>query len=250
MEMEQLSFDDVLFSMDSSYYVAQSNALVRGKQNLKLNSLKLIRSAIMQISKDDKHLKAYTITIPEIAKLFNISVNNIYRDIKAITEDIMNNPVYIREKVNNKTKQFIVLPWCTYCHYTEGKGLTIKLNDELRPYLLNLQQNWMRYQLQDILSMKSVYAIRIYEIIQCNIGRGVCIGSTKNITIALKDLREACSCEDKFLKFSHFRNKVLDVAQEEINKYAMYDLTYSYTKKNRKIHTIIFHLTSKLKKPQ
>lgn len=248
--MEQLNFENELFSMDSTYFVAQANDLVRGKQNLKLNSIKLIRLAIMQISREDKYLKEYTITVPEIAKLFNVSANNIYRDIKAITDDILNNPVCIKEKVNGKTKQFIKLPWCTYCHYVEGKGLTIRLNDVLKPYLLNLQDNFNLYQLKDIMSMRSVYAIRIYEIIQSRIGKGMTIGSTKNISIYLKDLREACSCEDKFQQFGHFRTKVLDVAQAEINEYAMYNLTYSCVKKNRKVHTIIFHLTSKFKKPQ
>ena len=42
------------FCMDTTNYVVQSNALVGGKQALKLNSAKLIRSAIMQVVKEDE----------------------------------------------------------------------------------------------------------------------------------------------------------------------------------------------------
>ena len=42
----QLSFD---FCLDARNYVVQANTLIGGKQALKLNSAKLIRSAIMQV---------------------------------------------------------------------------------------------------------------------------------------------------------------------------------------------------------
>ena len=46
----QISFN---FCLEPSNYVVQSNELINGKQALKLNSAKLIRSAIMQVVKED-----------------------------------------------------------------------------------------------------------------------------------------------------------------------------------------------------
>lgn len=249
--MEQLSFsEDDILNMDSSLVVAQANALVRGKQNLKLNSIKLIRFIIMQISLEDRHIHSYTVTISEIASILNVSSSNIYRDIENITDDISNNPVYIREVVNGRTKEFIKIPWCSFCHYVEGKGLTIKLNDTLKPYLLNLRKNYLQYELKDILAMHSIYAIRIYELIQSRLMRGLPIGGRKDITISLKELREGCSCENKYMQFAHFRTKVLDVAKAEINRCAVYNLEYSCVKKSKKVVSITFHLQSKFKAKQ
>ena len=90
----QLSFD---FNLDKSQYVVQANSLISGRQGLKLNSAKLIRAAIMQVVYDDVELKPYVITIPEIADLLGVSTSNVYRDIDEVTNDIISNPVFIKD---------------------------------------------------------------------------------------------------------------------------------------------------------
>ena len=50
----QLTFE---MCLNTENFVCQSNALVGGKQALKLNSAKLVRAAIMQIKPDDKEIK-------------------------------------------------------------------------------------------------------------------------------------------------------------------------------------------------
>ena len=49
----QLCFD---FNTNTEHYVVQSNELLEGKQNLKLNSAKIVRALIMQIKPDDEVL--------------------------------------------------------------------------------------------------------------------------------------------------------------------------------------------------
>ena len=90
----QLSFN---FSLDTGNYVVQANDLIGGKQSLKLNSAKLIRAAIMQIVPEDEELKPYVITIKELSELLKVSESNLYRDIDDITDDIIKNPVFIKE---------------------------------------------------------------------------------------------------------------------------------------------------------
>lgn len=50
----------------------------------------------MQIKYDDTELKPYVITIADLSELLGISRSNIYRDIDEITDDIINNPVFIK----------------------------------------------------------------------------------------------------------------------------------------------------------
>lgn len=107
----QLTFD---FCLDARNYVCQANALVGGKQALRLNSAKLIRSAIMQVVRDDTELKPYIITISDLAVLLQVPKSNIYRDIDAITDDIINNPVFIKEESGKKVR-WVKIPWVTRC---------------------------------------------------------------------------------------------------------------------------------------
>lgn len=96
----QLVFD---FCLDAKNYVVQANNLIGGKQALKLNSAKLIRSAIMQVVSEDEELKPYIITVKELSELLGIPSSNIYRDVESITDDIIKNPVYVREEKDGKT---------------------------------------------------------------------------------------------------------------------------------------------------
>ena len=229
----QLTFED--FCMDIRNFVVQHNTLVSGKQNLKLNSAKLIRSAIMQIKFEDQELKPYIITIKELSSLLGIPASNIYRDIEDITDDIIQNPVYIREEANGKTTKFVKIPWVTRCDYKSDVGIAIKLNEELKPYLIQLKNHYTEYTLDEILSMKSIFAIRIFELIQSKIMYKTIPQCGLEITITIQEIRECCNCEDKYEKFSHLKEKVIDKAVDEINKVTLYNLTYEYIKNGRTV---------------
>ena len=126
----------------------------------------------MQIVREDTELKPYIITIAELAKLLNVPKSNIYRDIEDITDDTLNNPVYVREesyKGGSKKVRWIKMPWVTRCEYHSDVGVALKLNDELKPLLLNLRDHYTQYSLDEVLVMKSVYSIRLYELLQSRI---------------------------------------------------------------------------------
>lgn len=238
----QLSFD---FCLDTRNYVCQANSLVGGKQALKLNSAKLIRAAIMQVVRDDEELKPYIITISELAELLNVPKSNIYRDIDDITNDILNNPVYIREEVGKKVR-WIKIPWVTRCEYNSDIGVAIKLNDELKPFLINLKDHYTQYTLDSILVMKSVYAIRIYELLQSEIMTRILPRAGTDIELSVETLKECCGCESKaYNTFSNFRNRVIDIAVKEINEKTLYTLSYDYVKKGKSVIGLIFHINMK-----
>lgn len=240
---EQLSFD---FCLDPRNYVCQANALVGGKQALKLNSAKLIRAAIMQVVRDDAELKPYIITISELAELLNVPKSNIYRDIDDITDDITSNPVYIREESARNKVRWIKIPWVTRCEYHSDIGVALKLNDELKPFLLNLKEHYTQYTLDSILVMKSVYAIRLYELLQSKIMTRILPRTGTDIELSVETIKECCGCESKaYNTFSNIRSRVIDIAVKEINEKTSFTLSYKYVKKGKSIVALIFHINMK-----
>lgn len=239
---EELSFD---FCLDANNYVAQANSLISGKQALKLNSAKLIRSAIMQVVRDDEELKPYAITIKELSELLGVPASNMYRDIDDITDDIIKNPVYIREIKKGKIIRFIKIPWVSSCEYISDVGISIKLNEKLKPFLINLKEHYTQYTLGEVLAMNSVYAIRIFEILSSKMMRRSVLMNGIHIVLSIQELRECCGCEDKYPAFGDFRKRVLDTAVSEINRVTYYALSFSYQKKARKVVAIDFFIISK-----
>lgn len=242
MRKKRLEIEGQLcFDMDtkSEHYVVQANELIEGKQNLKLNSAKIMRALIMQIKPDDDELKSYVISIPELARMLDVGAENLYRNIDSITDDILTNHVAIKDQQQGK---FIKIQWVTACAYEKGVGLAVKMNPLLKPFLLNLQEHYTQYQLENILAMKSVYAIRIYELLQKEQIIKFVPRNGTHITLTVKEIREACDCEEKYEKISQFKVKVLDVAVKEIQRTTMYKISYECLKKGRSIEAIKFYI--------
>lgn len=232
----QLCFD---MDMNVEHYVVQANELIEGKQNLKLNSAKIMRALIMQIKPDDDELKSYVIGVPELSKMLDIGPENLYRNMDSITDDILTNHVAIKDQHRGK---FIKIQWVSACAYSKGSGLAVKMNPLLKPFLLNLKEHYTQYQLEYILAMKSVYAIRIFELIQKEqIMRYIPKDGTY-IVLTVQAIREACDCEDKYDKISQFKAKVLDVAVKEIQRTTMYTISYECLKSGRSIDAIRFYI--------
>lgn len=234
----QLSFD---MNMSTEHYVVQSNELLAGKQNLKLNSAKIMRALIMQIRPDDEELKSYLITVPELAKLLNVSAANLYRDMDSITDDILTNHVAIKDPAQGK---FLKIQWVSACAYEKGVGLAAKMNPLLKPFLLNLREHYTQYQLENILAMKSVYGIRIYELLMKEQIMRYLPREGTHIVLTMQEIREACDCEEKYQKISQFKAKVLDVAIREIERTTTYVVNYEDIKKGRSIEAFRFYVNS------
>lgn len=225
--------------MNTDHYVVQANELIEGKQNLKLNSAKIMRALIMQIKPEDDELKSYVVKIPELSKILCVGKENLYRSMDEITDDIISSHVSIK---NRDEEKFIKIQWVSACAYEKGAGLAVKMNPILKPFLIGLQQNYTQYQLEDILAMKSVYAIRIYELIQKEQIMRFIPRSGADIILTVDKIRAACDCEDKYDRISQFKEKVIDIAVREINRTTIYDVSYECIKNGRTIEAIKFKM--------
>lgn len=225
--------------LEAGNYVVQHNDLIEGKHNLNLTSAKLIRLAIMQIKPEDKELKPYTLSIKEFADLTGASKNTLYRDAEKIKDDILQHPVEV--KINN---DFVALPWVQAIGYKSEHGFAIQLNSLLKPYLLELKNHYTQYQLENILTMKSVYAIRIFELLEENPIMRYLPKNGADIEIPILKIREVCSCENKLKQFVHFKERVLEQAVKEINRCTIFDVSYKCESrgKGKTMDTVIFHV--------
>ncbi len=127
--------ENEIVKYDDSYFVCVSNAFIKANRNLPLNENKLLRIMISQIVINDKELKSYTTTIPELARALNVLHDSLYRNIDKMTSVLMQQIIKI-EKGINKWDKFQLFSSCKYNNGT----LTMKLHEELKHFLLGLQK--------------------------------------------------------------------------------------------------------------
>ena len=216
---QELTFDT------DNYVVMANNMLMHSASNLSLDELKLLRFIIMQTKKGDTELYEFELSAKDFAKLLevNIKTNDLYKRLHTMVKHLMQEVIYIGDDTK---KQWVMFHWVDVCRYDKGK-ITIKVSDELKPFLTNLRGNFARYQLAEIISFKSTYAIRLYEIINAYLNENnlphadVAI----EISISVEELRKSTDTVNKFARYSSFKSKVIDMALKEINEKSKYHVT-------------------------
>ena len=230
--------------IDRCNYVVQANDLIGGRQALGLNSAKLIRAAVMQIKPDDTEIKPYLITIKQLSELLDIPAANLYRDIDEITSDIIANPVFIKATTGKRTR-WVKIPWVEFCQYDSDVGVSMQLNQRLKPFLIALKAHYTQYSLENILAMKSVYAIRVFEMLQSKIMSHILPREGTHVTLTVEEIIESCELSETYRRISNLKNRVLDVAVNEIKRVTLYDVSYSNIKNGRRIEAFDFYMNMK-----
>ncbi len=223
---------EVTFDTDN-YVVMANNMILHSASNLTLNEVKLLRFFIMQTEKGDKELFQFTVDVPKLAESLEISPKVLYRQLDGMTEHLMKEVITIGSK---KDDHWIKFHWVDICEYDKGK-LTVKLSDELKPFLIGLRGSFTRYRLSEIVGLNSMYAIRIYEVLNgyMNENNRPHADVSIEVSISIEELRRITDTTDKFERYSSFKTKVIDTALKEINQKSIYHVTVTPYKSNRAV---------------
>ena len=114
----------------------------------------------------------------------------------------------------------------------------LKFDSNLKPYMLGLKEFYTSYRLDNILSLKSKYSIRLYEILKSNLYK-------KNVTVELEELKKMLSINEKsYAVYQNVKNKVIIKAQKELADKTDISFDFDEIKTGRKVTSIKFHITS------
>ncbi len=226
----------------NNYVVMANNMILRSASNLNLNELKLLRFIIMQTKQGDKELFTFDVNVADMAESLEMSSDTLYRDLQTMTLHLMQEVISIGDKKSDVWEQF---HWVDICKYANGK-LTIKISDELKPFLVGLRGNFTRYRLSEILSLNSIYAIRIYEILcgYMNENNLPHADVAIEVSISIDEIRKVTDTTDKFERYSNFKLKVIDAALKEINQKSIYHVTATPYKRGRTVKGYDFLIES------
>lgn len=201
-----------------------SNSYIRAihPERMNLNAMKLFRLAITQCRLNDDRFYEYRFNINELASVLQVDEKDMYRDIR-------NMCLYLMQMVLKVGSENPVEDW-EFRHIFEkakyekkSRTVTILLHRDMTELFLQLRTNFTRIPIVNILSMKSKYAIRIYELLcEKMMSHYPYADETAEITLSLDELRQATGTDKKktYALVSNFKNVVLYPAIKEIESVA------------------------------
>jgi plasmid replication initiation protein len=219
--------------------VVQNNQLISGRYEMSLIERRVFLKMISLIRPDDSDFKDFYLSVKELAEDIGTNAKSVYQDLQRATENMIKRVVKIREK-----DRFIQVGLISSATYYEKKGiLQIRFDPSLKPYLLQLKNNFTVYGLQYVLKFKSFYSLRIYEMLKQ-------FQSTGHRFILLEDLRFSLGLEEgQYDKYGHLKSRILNHAQKELAKS---DIPFSFkeVKSGKKVIAIDFRFEASTKEKE
>lgn len=221
--------------------VRQSNHLIETSYKIAtLGESRLLRLLIAQIQPSDEDFKTYRISVSDFAKTFGLSPTGgkTYETIDKASQGLAHRPITIRNG-----KSWLHTSWLSSSEYIEGAGyVELTFDKKLKPYLLQLKGYYTQYKIDTISNFRSLYSIRLYELLKMEQFKLNKDGYFKR-TFEYEELREKLGIEETEYKlFADFRLYVIEMAVKEIKQNPDINITQvDYPKTGRKITHIVFH---------
>ncbi|WP_240377289.1 replication initiation protein [Bacillus piscicola] len=210
--------------------IVKSNKLNEALFNLSSIEYKLVLYIASKIKKADKDFKTYKIPVREFTQAIGVKGNAYHKEIENISEEIMSKPIKFVDE-----EGFQISNWFSYIRYRRNDGyIEVRFDANLKPYLLNLEGNFLQYTFRQISSLKSTHSIRMFELIKQYLVIGHRI-------IDLEDLRKMLDVEDKYKRYSNFKQRILLRAIDEIKGKTDLRFEVEEIKKGRSVQKIKFY---------
>lgn len=223
------------------YWVVKGNELIqKNRFELSLTEQKTIAFICSMIKKSDNapYQLEYEFNIRDYCKVCGIDYagGKNYKNIKATLKHLSDRSMWLDDGESET-----LMRWLSYVRINKNsEKVFIEIDRTIAPFLFELKEKFTKYQLYNILAMKSAFSVRIYELLKS-------YAYQKNKTFDLEELKRLLEVENvkSYVRFPDFRRKVLEKAQEEINELTDLNISYKPITKGKKVIKIEFQIDIK-----
>ena len=239
-------FQHIIIYMMNNIKVTKSNSVINSSYRLSLNELRIVLYGLSHINPTSSDFPLFhRINVRELAEFYNIGEKDrgsFYDDIKkALVTKFWEREFSYFDVV---LEEVVKRRWLIEVRYGKKDGtLAYHYNPMIKNQLQLLAKQFTSYFLENVANMKSIYAIRIYEIaiMYLNASR-----KTKSIfTKDIAQLKHHLDISEKYNHFYHFKARVLEKARNEINKHSDIRLSYDVIRHGRTAKDIRFFVSFK-----
>ena len=205
--------------------VVKDNALINASYSLDLVEQRLILLAIVEARKTGKGINtndALSVHAGSYMQNFNVERQPAYISLKKACDDLFSRQFSYQTVNENGNLQNHRARWVSEIAYVENEA-TVKLifSPAVVPLVTELEKHFTSYELEQVSSLTSAYAVRLYEILIAWRSIG------KVPMIRLEELRNRLGLGvNEYKAMCDLKKRVLDLAIKQINEHT--DITASY----------------------
>ena len=233
--------------MDMTELVVKDNALIQASYTLDLVEQRLMLLAIMEARETGKGIapdSLLQIHAHSYAEHFDVNKETAYTVMKDASKGLFDRYVTYHDK-NPKTgkDRSFHCRWVDKIGYEKDTGIVyLRFTHDVVPLITRLEQQFTSYDIEQISSLNSTYAIRLYELLI----QWRSVGKTP--LFDLQQFRQQLGVEPvQYKTMSNFKKYVLDFAVQQVNEHTDITVKYDQHKQGRTITGFTFNFKVKAK---
>lgn len=224
--------------------IVKDNALINASYNLDLVEQRLILLAILEARESGKGINAndpLTVHAESYINQFGVHRNTAYQALKDACDDLFARQFSyqsLSEKgnvINHKSR------WVSEVAYIDNEAVVrLIFAPAIVPLITRLEEQFTKYEIQQISNLTSAYAVRLYEILIAWRSTG------KTPLITLYDFRQKIGVLDtEYKRMYDFKKYVLDIALKQVNEHTDITVKVEQHKTGRSITGFSFSFKRK-----
>lgn len=221
--------------------------LVEATTKMDISEFRLFATVLTMILPDDEDFTEYEIRIPDIIKLFDLNRNGKYYEaFKDAALRLMDRKFVVYEKKEDGKEYRTTIPLSIQTSEPvlvgEQNRIRLQFHPKLKPYLLDLQREYLTVDIRNITEIQSHYSVKLYFVLKHQQRLG-----NKKVRYEVSRLRQILAIEEhEYPLYGSFKQKVFQKGIEDINKYTDLEITkIEEHKQVRSVVAITFHLAPK-----
>jgi plasmid replication initiation protein len=221
---------------DGNAIVTKANALIEASYNLTLNEQRIILACAAKLDgrKPMPRDAVFVLSVEEFIGLFGSDPRNAYAEMEEAATKLYERDIRRIEGTTRKR-----LRWVYMAEYKKGEGkVRLGFSPEIAPYLTMLHKRFTSYKLEEVASLRSTYAIRLFEML-------VQFSETGLFVISVADFKLRLGLDEKYDRFSNLKARVIDPAVKELVTKTSLDIVWQGIKKGKAVDRLEFRFSEK-----
>ncbi len=228
--------------------VVKDNALINASYNLDLVEQRLILLAIVEARESGRGINTndpLEVHAESYINQFNVARQTAYQALKDACKDLFARQFSYQEINKRGNVENVLSRWVSEIRYVDDEA-TVKLifAPAIVPLITRLEEQFTKYELQQISNLSSAYAVRLYELLIAWRSTG------QTPIIELADFRKKIGVlDDEYTRMGNFKDRVLNLAIAQVNEHTDINVKCEQHKRGRNISGFSFSFKQKKATP-
>lgn len=229
--------------------IRKSNDLVEARYKFDIWETRVFTKLLSLIRPEDTDFQPFRIHLRDVIDDFKLNRGNAsYQLLRTATDNLLQKVFYVPYETDGaiRERKYPIIIMTDTMKAAKDEGTRVKneyvevcIHPEMKSLLLQLKEKFTSYDIENITSLKSIYSLRIYELLKQyeRIGRR---------TLDVEYLKRIFEITTEYPLFANFYQKIIEPAERDINQFT--DITIDKIEKvkhGRRVESLLFEFRRK-----